>query len=220
MISSAISAICCRDDECPKLKRVAKAVVDVNAVSTSYVGEHDFESILPVLNGLGSNSDAEGSWLDLAMANEEELQRRLKLSKTFDGTRILLPLIFTSFHLLYDPDGVVSRAASRALKMLVETCGSLSNNAAENQNQWVKLIETSFVPCLKVGVATKEIAPRRSFVLLIAHVARHFHDYKSVHLYGDLRCLIRDDDQELDFFLNMTHVQLHRRAKALSRLRR
>jgi len=225
IISTAISAICSRDLGCPKLKLVAKAVVDVNAVSTSYVDEHDFERILPVLNGLGASSNAEGSWLDLSRVNIEELQNTYNLPKTFDGTRILLPFIYTCFQLLYDSDGVISRASNKALKCLVTSSSELAQSNAQqtenaHRNPWVKLIETTVVPCLKIGIMTKEIAPRRNFVLLISHVTRHFSDYNSVHLYGDLNCLIRDDDQDLDFFLNMTHVQLHRRARALNRLRR
>ena len=225
MISSAISAICSRDLGCPKLKQVAKAVVDVNAVSTSYVGEHDFERILPVLNGLGANSETEGSWLDLSMVNTEELQSTFKLSKTFDGTRLLLPLIYTCFQLLYSADGVISRASNKALKSLLETSSELALSNTDqtedvHRNPWVKLIETTFVPCLKIGIMTKELAPRRTFVLLISYVARHFSNCNSVHLYGDLRCLIRDDEQDLDFFLNITHIQMHRRTRALNRLRR
>lgn len=214
IISLAISAICSRVEGCQKWEMIAKAVTDVNAVSTSYVDEHDFERVLPVLNGLGNTSDAEGSWLDLSKIDTEGLQSTSsKQPVTFDRTRVLLPLIYTCFQLLYDSDGVVSRAANKALKCLVTT-------SSDQNSSWIKLIETTFVPCLKIGITTKDITTRRTFVLLISHLARHFVGNKSVHLYGDLRSLIRDDDPELDFFLNVTHVQLHRRGRAFNRLRR
>ena len=215
ILSSSISAICSRESG-PKWKQISKAVEDINAVSTSYVDEHDFERMLPVLNGLGSEGGAEGSWFNLSLVTNQ--------SKAIDGTRILLPLMYTCFHLLYDSDGVVSRAANKGLKSLVGTSSEQasedSNHAEGHRKVWVKLIETAFVPCLKIGLSTKEVATRRSFVLLIAHVARNFTGIDSVHLYGDLRVLIRDDDQDLDFFLNITHVQLHRRARGLGRLRK
>lgn len=215
LLSSSISAICSRQFG-PKWKQVSKAVEDINAVSTSYVDEHDFERILPVLNGLGSDSDSEGSWLKLSLDSKQ--------SKAIDGTRILLPLMYTCFHLLYDADGVVSRASNKALKSLVGTSSkqatSDSHQAEGRRNVWVKLIETAFVPCLKIGLSTKEVTTRRSFILLIAHIAKNFTGIDSAHLYGDLRSLIRDDDQDLDFFLNITHVQLHRRTRGLGRLRK
>jgi U3 small nucleolar RNA-associated protein 20 len=221
----AISAICSREFGCPKWKLVAQAVADLNAASTSYVDEHDFEKMLPVLNGLGGDNQSQGSWLALSTDERNELQQMTNESKTFDGTRMLLPLIYTCFHMLYDPDGVISRSSNKALKCLVTTCSesALSNMDGKvdlHQNRWVKLIETTVVPCLKIGITTKHLATRRIFILLLSHVARHFVGCNSVHLYGDLRCLIRDDDQELDFFLNVTHVQLHRRARAFNRLRK
>lgn len=225
IISAAISSICSQERDCQNMKLVARAVSDLNAVSTSYVDEHDFERILPVMNGLGATSlSDEGSWHALSSINSEELQSRSFTSKTFDGTRMLLPLIYTCFHYLYDADGVISRAANKALKSLVSIASELTPSSSDNadeasHNPWVRLIETTFVSCLKTGLTTKEIATRRSFVLLVSHVARNFTGCKSVHLYGDLRCLSRDDDQDLDFFLNVTHVQLHRRARAFKRLR-
>lgn len=219
IVSSAISAICGRDEARAEWKIVAKAVEDLNAVSTSYVDEHDFERMLPVLNGLGASSDTDGSWRNLATSSAEE--KSSQQSAAVDGTRILLPLIHSCFHLLYDSDGVVSRASNKALKTLVAASSELSLQTDDTrQNSWVKLVETTVVPCLKTGISTKEIATRRTFIMLISHVARHFDGAKSVHLYGDLRTLIRDDDENLDYFLNITHVQLHRRTRALNRLRK
>lgn len=221
-----ISAICNQSVGCLNWKNVAHAVADLNAASTSYVDEHNFDRMLPVLNGLGSSSEAEKtSWRALSMVSGGEISHLSNDPKPLDDTRVLQPLIYTCFHMLYDSDGVVSRASNNALKCLVATSSEIvsSNPGRENdmnQNPWVKLVETVVVPCLKVGITTKEIATRRIFVLLLSHVARHFIGCKSVHLYGDLRCLIRDDDQDLDFFLNVTHVQLHRRARAFTRLRR
>lgn len=174
--------------------------------------------MLPVLNNLGSTSPTENTWRVLSIVAADELL-------PFDGLRVLQPLIYTCFHMLYDSDGVVSRASNKALKCLLTTSSELVSSKIDeghdtNRNPWIKLIETVVVPCLKVGITTKEIATRRIFVLLLSHLARLFPDCKSVHLYGDLRRLIRDDDQELDFFLNVTHVQLHRRARAFNRLRR
>ncbi|KAL9183708.1 hypothetical protein ACHAXT_004564 [Thalassiosira profunda] len=209
-IASAIGAICGSE-----WSRVANAVRDLNAVSTSYVDEHDFEKMLPVLNSLGASGNSEGSWLNLSDASASP-------EKAMDGTRMLAPLISSCFHLVYDSDGVVSRASNKALRTLVEASSNIAGDQPEDKerNPWVKLIETTVVPCLKTGITTKEVATRRSFVLLLSHIARNFSGCNSAHLYGDLKALIRDDDQDLDFFLNITHVQLHRRARALNRLRK
>ena len=212
LIASVIKAICEQDVECSSLIKVAKAVVEVNSVSTKYVDEHDFERMLPVLNSLGSES-SDDNWLGLSK----------ETSVGVTGPRVLLPLLYTCFHLLHDEDGVVSRAANKALKSVVTSCIERAQDKdleESARNSWIKFIETTFVPSLKIGITTKNATARRSFVLLFSYVARHFGNHDSVHLYGDLKSLIRDDDEDLDFFLNVTHVQLHRRTRAFNRLRK
>lgn len=212
LLAMVVKAISERDVYSSSLTKVASAVVEANAASTKYVSEHDYERILPALNSLGAESGEE-TWLGLSK----------ETSGSIAGPRVLLPLLYTCFHLLYDTDGVVSRASNKALKCIVTTCLEQANDKEldeQPRNAWIKFIETTFIPSLKTGIMTKDASIRRSFVLLFSHVARHFGDYESVHLYGDLKSLIRDDDQDLDFFLNVTHVQLHRRARAFNRLRK
>eukprot|EP00985_Skeletonema_marinoi_P017590 scaffold9708_cov130-Skeletonema_marinoi.AAC.3 len=212
LIASVLKAISDQDVKSSSLVKVAKAVVEANAVSTKYVNEHDYERILPALNSLGTESGDE-SWFGLSK----------ETAGSIAGPRVLLPLLYTCFHLLYDADGVVSRVSNKALKCVVTTCIERAKDEDLDElsrNSWIKFIETTFIPSLKIGIMTKDASIRRSFVLLFSHVARHFGDYDSVHLYGDLKSLIRDDDQDLDFFLNVTHVQLHRRARAFNRLRK
>jgi len=222
IISSAITGIGSRGIG-SNLNRVATAVVELNAASTAYVNEHDFDRMLPVLNGLGASNDSEGSWFDLSKARSgSECKDSMS---SIAGPRVLLPLMFTCFHLLYDSDGVISRASSKALKAIVSTCLDQIQSSKEEQensshNAWLKFIESTFMPCLKVGIMAKNLPARRSFVLLVSHVSKLFKGFQSVHLYGDLECLIREDDPDQDFFLNVTHVQLHRRARAFTKLRK
>lgn len=207
-----MKAISDQDTDSSSLAKVATAVVEANAVSTKYVSEHDYDRILPALNSLGAEK-GDGSWADLTT----------ETSGSIGGPRVLLPMLYTCFHLLYDSDGVVSRVSNKALKCLVKACMERAKGQDLDElsrNSWIKFIETTFVPSLKIGIMTKNVSVRRSFVLLFPHVSRHFGDHDSVHLYGDLKSLIRDDDQDLDFFLNVTHVQLHRRARAFNRLRK
>ena len=207
-----MKAISDQDTDSSSLAKVATAVVEANAVSTKYVSEHDYDRILPALNCLGAEK-GDGSWSDLTA----------ETSGSISGPRLLLPLLYTCFHLLYDADGVVSRVSNKALKCMVTTFMERAKSQDLDdlsRNSWIKFIETTFIPSLKIGIMTKDSSVRRSFVLLFSHVARQFGEHDSVHLYGDLKRLIRDDDQDLDFFLNVTHVQLHRRARAFNRLRK
>ena len=111
-----VKAISERDVGSSSLTKVANAVVEANAASTKYVSEHDYERILPTLNNLGAASGEE-TWLGLS-----------KETSGIAGPRVLLPLLYTCFHLLYDADGVVSRASNKALKCVVTTCLERAND--------------------------------------------------------------------------------------------
>jgi U3 small nucleolar RNA-associated protein 20 len=206
------TALCAIGSSSPTLQAITEATRELNAFSTSHVDEPDFERMLPVLNALGAAGTAKGGWLDIAAENTE-------------GPRTLFPLLYSCLHMLYSSDAVVGRSSHKALKSLITTCSeqikSLQPDSCDvARNPWMQFIEKTVIPCLKTGLSTKADDSRRHFVLLFAHVARNFSHYKSPYLYGDLSLLIRDDDQDLDFFLNVTHLQLHRRVKALQRLRK
>src|SRR3546814_7690844 len=60
---------------------------------------------------------------------------------------------------------------------------------------------------------------RKCYIQLLAGVVKHLGELPSKMFHGDLRPLLRDDP-ESDFFVNVTHIQLHRRMRALGRLKR
>jgi len=141
----------------------------------------------------------------------------------FDGVKALVPIVYSCLHLLYDSDGVLNRCAFKALHSLIVRCideDAKARSEVSIDNSWLRLIETTLVPALKVGITTRNVSVRRSFIRLLSEVSKGFASHPSPHLYGDLHTLARSDNEELDFFLNITHIQIHRRARALSRLRK
>ena len=192
-------------DDCPSFKDVATALKDLNAWNTKRLDEHDFDAMLPVLTGLASNEDNSYHWLHFA--NED--------------ANNLVPIIYHCFHSLYDSDGVVSRGSFKALETFVSiACNKAKNGQTDMTCTWLKVLQTVFVRCIRSGISTTNDSVRRSFVLLLAKLSRVASNLESLHLYGDLCLLARDDDIEQDFFINITHVQTHRRGKALVRLRK
>ena len=191
------------------LPKIAGSCVRLCAIHSKRVDEIDYDEVLAVLNELGSDASSEG-WLGLCGTHD------------VDPT-VLSPLIGLCFHFLYDEDGVVSRAAFKALKTLISCTArqvNSENSTSESNEAWIKLAETAIVPVCRNGLASKNKSVRRLFVLLFAELARSFKECQSPNLYGDLNSLIRDDDPDLDFFLNVTHVQIHRRSRAFQRLRK
>jgi U3 small nucleolar RNA-associated protein 20 len=198
------------------LQPAADLAVRLCALHSKRVDEIDYDEVLGALNNLAT---AEG-WTTLC---------GVRSSAEGPDPTVLSPLICLCFHYLYDEDGVVSRAAFKGLKTLISCAAREANSEVSATGEkedsaatesWVKLVETSVVPTCRNGLASKSKSARRLFVLLFAEVARCFKGYSSPNLYGDLSSLTRDDDPDLDFFLNVTHVQIHRRTRAFQRLRK
>jgi U3 small nucleolar RNA-associated protein 20 len=199
----------------PSSGRATGILVELCTVEAKRVDEVDYDAVVPALSKLGdSNSDQH--WLGLCQ------------DEGGSNPTILLPLINSLFHFLFDEDGVISRGAFKAIKDLVGLAaaqlglgpeGSPGTALDSTQEKWKRLLEGCLVPMTRSGLASRDASIRRYFILILGEVAKWNKNSDSPHLYGDLARLIRDDDPELDFFLNITHVQLHRRSRALQRLR-
>ena len=186
---------------------VVRVLQELCATSDKRVDEVDFDVVIPALSDLSDDSPNPTSWANLYKQ---------------DPT-ILLPLVHGCFHLLFNEDGVVTRGSFRALKALVELASVRSSDSSaseEERGRWVKLLEGSVIPLTRTGLANRDAAIRRYFILILRDVARHNKKALSSNLHGDLNQLFREDEPDLDFFISITHVQIHRRARALQRLRK
>ena len=203
-IASVIQAIAACNNDNTMVEQVSNMLGRLCSTHSKRIDEPNFDELLPVLTSL-SDCSSEYGWVALAnLSGAGELS-------------LLAPLIFTCFHLLFDQDGVVSRGAFNSMKMLIQ-CAS-ATTTERDCIAWVKLMESLVLPTVKTGLHNKDKGIRRYFVLLLAETSKSFATNDSPHLYGDLCVLIRADDTDLDFFLNYTHVQLHRQSRGLQRLR-
>ncbi|GKY94643.1 hypothetical protein MPSEU_000429800 [Mayamaea pseudoterrestris] len=171
------------------------------------IDELDIDKVVATLGRLGETSGF--LWIKLSRSSE-----------AIDPVA-LQPVITTCFRFLFDDDGVVSRGAFKALKALVFAAGREAQSSNESATLWLKCLEGTIAAFIRNGITIKDESIRRFYILLLAEVCRMAQSagFDSPHLHSDLAKLIRDDAPDLDFFLNITHVQIHRRARALQRLR-
>jgi len=192
-------------------KPVSIVLRDLCAFQSDQIDEIDFDAAVPALSKLGD----EDSWLMLARDNS-----------SYDPS-VLQPVVSTCFSYLFEPDGLVSRSAFKAIKTLVNVVTSASEigstpttTRSHVSEKWNKLLQGCIVPTTRTSLGTKDVVVRRYFVLILGEIAVRCRESLSPHLHGDLAQLARDGDPDLDFFQNITHVQIHRRARALQRLRK
>ena len=130
----------------------------------------------------------------------------------------LPPLLYQALHLLMDNDSAVRTAATNAAGAVVKAAGALvfiDNGSSANFAR--DATERVLVPALRAALATSSATLRRGVVLLFADMVRAFKGAPGA-AHADLAPLTSDGDAETDLFLNLVHVQVHRRARALNRL--
>lgn len=201
---------------CVEARQVASILQELNACKPGRVDETDYDVVVPALNALADVA-SERSW------------SRICLHQGMTNPSLLTPIISVCFQSLFDEDSLIVRAAYRAIKTLValasERCvfgdalpeQDISVDKAEG---WTKIYQGQIVRNIRHGLTAKNDATRRQFVLLMREVAIRSRHSDSPHLHGDLAVLVREDESDLDFFLNISHVQTHRRSRALQRLRK
>jgi hypothetical protein len=185
----------------PRLQPMSSLLVKISSTDKKRVEEIDFEVVIP---GLISLTDQEGAsaWKCLCIPVD------------------LNPLVNCCFHFLYNEDGVISRASYNGLRELVITSAKAGKESQHDSDSWTKLVESVIVPLSRRGLECRNIQVRRYCTLLIREIAKWFRQDTSSHVCGDLWRFCDEENPDLDFFLGVTHVQIHRRARAFRRLRK
>lgn len=142
----------------------------------------------------------------------------------------MLPLVLQVLHSMADEDLAVRSAAQAAADGLMRGLAGLipsdcpSLKEARRTGAW-HLVATVIVPAMRTALSDfGAAASRRGIVALFGVLVRLTRDLPACLveqpiLHADLEVLTNDQDAEVDVFINLNHIQLHRRARALDRIR-
>lgn len=92
-------------------------------------------------------------------------------------------------------------ASSFCLQALIKRLADLRDDVT----LFKTLVLGALVPEVKVGLRVKLEAPRHEFINLLSHLVKNFPD---CHSFSDLVGLRDEEDVEVDFFVNITHIQV------------
>lgn len=110
------------------------------------------------------------------------------------------PLMFNNLFFLRDPEELALRNNGKyAIMRLIE-----SQNASN-------LVSEYILPAIKKGLRDSEDKYRRLYIDILAQCAHS-------DVLPTLNVLLYHGDEEADFFVNINHVQVHRRRRAIQRL--
>jgi U3 small nucleolar RNA-associated protein 20 len=191
---------------CSSYLKSSKVVMDLCRVDSKKMDDIDYDVVIETLSALGDVQSDRG-WSNIYNRDTET------------DPALIVPVVGCCFSFLLHDDGVVTRTALKALQKLTT---DLSNQRLTSgaTSVWNRFLEKHIMPTLRCGLTCRDENTRSYFLSLTRCVIEQNSGLASIHLHTDLSELIRNDQEDLDFFINIRHVQVHRRARALQRLRK
>ncbi|AAS52679.2 AEL006Wp [Eremothecium gossypii ATCC 10895] len=172
------------------IQPVAKLLCDLNSYSTSRMQEYDFETILSAFK----------------VFTEETYQQF--------NEQHWLPILYTCLYFINDKEELALRTNStHALTKFIDYANE--NPSAEQATAAISLIKDVLLPNLKLGLRSASDEIQAEYITLLAYIvtnSRYFTDFE------DMKVLLFNNDEEANFFINIRHIQLHRRQRAIKRL--
>lgn len=173
-----------------EVKQVAEILTEINAFSQKRMQEMDFERRL---NGF-------------KRVNEELYTSLTPIQ--------WLPLIYCALFFINDEEELVIRSNSAFLLNRFVDCYS-TKQSIDMAKPYISELKNVILPYLRIGLRKQNEEVRSEYIGVLGHIvsnSRYFEDF------ADMKVLNKDDDEEVSFFSNITHIQLHRRQRAIRRL--
>jgi len=150
--------------------------------------------------------------------NEYDYDRRLAAYRRInDGLYLSLtalewnPILNVMLYAIYDEDLSMRSSSSFSLRRFIDAF----TQEGEEKNEFNRLLKDLLLPNLRLGLRAKDENVQFEFISVLSHAvtnAEHFESFK------DLQVLLFNGDEEANFFINIGHIQLHRRQRAIKRL--
>lgn len=171
-------------------KLTAKYLKDFNSYSDRRLHEYDFPRILSSF--------------------EQFLKHDYKMFTDVQW----FPILHTFLFYIRDEDELALRNnATHGLNRFVDyTNEKLSSVEATN---CVFMLKNIILPTLRNGLRKSTEDIQAEYISVLAYIVQYDKYYNEFH---DMKLLLGDGDEEINFFINVKHIQLHRRQRAIRRL--
>nr|XP_029728237.1 small subunit processome component 20 homolog isoform X2 [Aedes albopictus] len=161
--------------------------------------------------------------MDKRWLEQPDYERRLGAFRTIDRMMengetigIDLTILFVHqcfYYLKTDSDLAVRDNTNHFLRKVTIHSIKMYGNDKKAETQY--LIERVILTALMKGIKDKNETTRNENIQLLGDLSRECADYCSV--FADLYPFTNSQDREIDFFDNITHLQIHRHRRAMNR---
>ncbi|KAM5170183.1 small subunit processome component 20 homolog [Mantella aurantiaca] len=173
----------------PELEYITDVAVKLNAFDRRHLDEIHF---------------------DVRLTAYQRAASFIKELKTIDMNYIL-PLMHNCFYTIHLGDMSLSDNAGLCLTSIMKLLATVKHTEAEYR----EIIQRTLLDSMKSGLRSKVESVQQDYTTLLSNLIRTFPEHPE---FSNLVQLTDYNDPEMDFFENMKHIQIHRRARALRKL--
>jgi hypothetical protein len=208
------------------------AIREITAEDSKLIGGRDFGRVMPVFQALsGETKVAKGdvSWSGLLGPDATDSPRLASMCTA---------VVYEALRCMYDKELIIRSAALACFKRLVIECGSWSQclgrdaegvvvvldggSDSDSALGWLDIMRSVVTPAIRRGIKQSSDVVKKGFVMLLAHVVGTLGRVGRISgdemFHADMQSLIHEDPEQ-NFFENITHIQFHRRMRAMNRLK-
>lgn len=197
------------------------AIANLTAFDKTLMGGRDYSLCMPVFQALCAKSSVEYSlsWSSLMGPSNCDNEAR-------SGSMCVV-VMYEILRCMHDEEQALRGAALACLKQLAEDGFSWAYISTDNIN-WLDNIKSGLLPAIHFGLQHGSDSVKKGFVQLLAHVVKvvntliengvFIREEERIAFHSDLGVLTHMDPEQ-DFFENISHMQIHRRVKAMTKVR-
>ncbi|XP_027204358.2 small subunit processome component 20 homolog [Dermatophagoides pteronyssinus] len=176
---------------------LAEMIRDLNSLNSKYPEEPDYDCRISAFNKISEYLDG--------------IDNPAKLS--FSQLKFIDLLLLNCAFFLNTFDDFSIRELSSSIILKISSLFKMQSSADLFNKYVINMILFEIIP---QGIRNTKESASIEFINLLVEIIRSSSSLGNIHI-DQLRKLC-DDDEELDFWQNIRHIQLHRRARALNRL--
>lgn len=174
----------------PELVKVDELLTMLNAYSLKRIDQPDYDSMLDALSAIAE------TYYDQFNVHQ------------------WLPVLHQLTHCMHDAEEMAIRGT--ATHCMVQYLKATAEQAdQEEKRKMLGYVNHVIYPAIKRGLRSRVELVRMEFVSLLCSCIKTFPE---LPIFDDMVPLLGDGDEEVNFFNNVYHMQIHRRARALLRL--
>uniref|UniRef100_A0A8C5X7Q8 UTP20 small subunit processome component n=1 Tax=Malurus cyaneus samueli TaxID=2593467 RepID=A0A8C5X7Q8_9PASS len=147
---------------------------------------------------------------DVRLSAFQSITAHIKEMQTVD-TDFLIPVMHNCFYTIQLGDMALSDNASLCLTSLIHRLAEINHT----EDQYKELIQHTLLESVRRGLKSKTESVQQDYTSLLSCLIQTFPANPE---FQDLVQLTNRHDPDMDFFENMKHMQIHRRARALRKL--